>query len=927
MKSAELDNFIKNNPNLIGREREFVYAVQMIEDSLGTSADFGIIGEPFIGKRQFCRALYKWFKDKRLKCKIQDVRDNVAFYGDIVFLLDADPCDPKDSTKDDAYREKIKSYASRGNFVVYSSTKTNLGSGETLVLQNLSSERSLLIIENLTGYSDMVASVSKRMQIPIPESPLIVKSLSNNLLGCMADDAKQIEHLLDLHARQKLASSFIPRNELDEWRKVYGKINSRCWKASRCGMRFFIRNDDTKDELDGLVRCGIAKTEGPGILFSEAMCTLSHGIWGEPCAEDYRDALTLNLDAIKTNEKLPNSFYDDAVRITSIILDVSMAMNIGIDMVLLYIMELIRYRIYDKNHPLACIYLLQNSESLKELKKKFDYIEKKLITETKWDSDLRTAINDFMENYAPADSIKLDDALSEIKKFIAREIKCTVNQRMLASLSSEVQRTSDPSHISYVAGIPELYEEICTLIRNFDNLYCLVDYKSKCEGAGLDFRREFKELFSGIRLLIDGTMITVDKTFEKDENCKTRTVMGFQKTLPSIKGVDDRTRQTLWTHLLWDEFEINARWFNLTTIDGYRESSRLIKCIDYIHDVNSSYPLCEFKPVNEEMDFSSVTMYSELLNPVIFKIKFEKPNWYKDKINYKLGDQDRSVIYSKKTDRCIKWENSTNWDEVTNEVSDEVSDDEKKSWMDYIDSTLNAEEVDELIQMNLRKDLFHYFRLYCEADSENMNRHIEKMEEIHRQIDPDFYWQIFAQITLELSRAELLCNRTVKSQEYFNIVKKMNADGFTDSDSVLNRVAYLDTEARIEYALGKKRSAIRKMEDLRKMCSEYGLVSQYVVIGTHLYNAYGPENIEDGKSNRRIGKRRLEEELNNYLSMLENSVESKESEICGYKLIMTIIKNTIKKENGDGDQKSYKLNEPQTADSKHKHDSDGNSAP
>ncbi len=925
MKSAELDNFIKNNPNLIGREREFVYAVQMIEDSLGTSADFGIIGEPFIGKRQFCRALYKWFKDKRLKCKIQDVRDNVAFYGDIVFLLDADPCDPKDSTKDDAYREKIKSYASRGNFVVYSSTKTNLGSGETLVLQNLSSERSLLIIENLTGYSDMVASVSKRMQIPIPESPLIVKSLSNNLLGCMADDAKQIEHLLDLHARQKLAASFIPRNELDEWRKVYGKINSRCWKASRCGMRFFIRNDDTKDELDGLVRCGIAKTEGPGILFSEAMCTLSHGIWGEPCAEDYRDALTLNLDAIKTNKELPNTFYDDAVRITPIILDVSMAMKIGIDMVLLYIMELIRYRIYDKNHPLACIYLLQNSESLKELKKKFDCIEKKLIAETRWDPDLRTAINEFMENYAPANSIKLDDALSEIKKFIAREIKCTVNQEMLVSLSSEVHRTSDPSHTSYVTDISELYEKICTLIRNFENHP--VDYKSKCDGSGLDFKREFEELFSEIRLLIDGTMITVDITFEKDENCKTRTVMGFQKTLPSIKGVDDRTRQTLWTHLLWDEFEINARWFNLTTIDGYRESSRLIKCIDYIHDVNSSYPLCEFKPVNEEMDFSSVTMYSELLNPVIFKIKFEKPNWYKDKINYKLGDQDRSVIYSKKTDRCIKWENSTNWDEVTNEVSDEVSDDEKKSWMDYIDSTLNAEEVDELIQMNLRKDLFHYFRLYCEADSENMNRHIEKMEEIHRQIDPDFYWQIFAQITLELSRAELLCNRTVKSQEYFNIVKKMNADGFTDSDSVLNRVAYLDTEARIEYALGKKRSAIRKMEDLRKMCSEYGLVSQYVVIGTHLYNAYGPENIEDGKSNRRIGKRRLEEELNNYLSMLENSVESKESEICGYKLIMTIIKNTIKKENGDGDQKSYKLNEPQTADSKHKHDSDRNSAP
>lgn len=919
MKSAELDNFISNNPNLIGREREFVYAVQVIEDSLGTSADFGIIGEPFIGKRQFCRALYKWFKDKRLKCKIQDVRDNVAFDGDIVFLLDADPCNPEDSTKDDTYREKIKSYASRGNFVVYSSTKTNLGSGETLVLQNLSSERSLLIIENLTGYGDIVTSVSKRMQIPIPESPLIVKSLSNNLLGCMTDDAKQIEPLLDLHARQKSAASFIPRNELDEWRKVYGKIDSRCWKASRCGMRFFIRNDDTKDELDDLVRCGIAKREGPGILFSEAMCTLSHGIWGEPCAEDYRDALTLNLDAIKSNKELPNTFYDDAVRITPIILDVSMAMKIGIDMVLLYIMELIRYRVYDKNHPLACIYLLQNSESLKELKKKFDCIEKRLIAETRWDSDLRTAIIEFMENYAPANSIKLDDALSEIKKYIAREIKCTMDQRVLVSLSSEVHRTSDPSHTSYVAGIPELYEIICTFIRNFDNLYYLVDYKSKCDGTGLDFRREFEELFPGIRLLIDSIMITVDKTFEKDENCKTKTVMGFQKTLPNNDGVDSRTRQTLWTHLLWDEFEINARWFNLTTIDGYKESSKLIKCIDYIHDVNSSYPLCEFKPVNEEMDFSSVTMYSELLNPKIFEIKFEKPEWYIEK--YGLNDKDRSVIYSKKTNRCINWESAIDWG------------DEKESWMNFIDSTQNAEEVDELIQMNLRKDLFHYFRLYCEADSEKMKRDIEEMEKIHRQIDPDFYWQIFAQITLELSRAELLCNRTVKSQEYFNIVKKMNADGFTDSDSVLNRVAYLDTEARIEYALGKKRSAIRKMEDLRKICSEYGLVSQYVVIGTHLYNAYGPENIEDEKSNRRIGKRELEEELNNYLSMLENSVESikskksEESEICGYNLIMTIIKNTIKKENGDGDQKNYKLNEPQTADSKHSHDSDGNSVP
>ena len=919
MKSAELDNFIKNNPNLIGREREFVYAVQMIEDSLGTSADFGIIGEPFIGKRQFCRALYKWFKNKRLKCKIQDVRDNVAFYGDIVFLLDADPCDPKDSTKDDAYREKIKSYASKGNFVVYSSTKTNLGSGETLILQNLSSERSLLIIENLTGYSDMVASVSKRMQIPIPESPLIVKSLSNNLLGCMADDAKQIEHLLDLHARQKLASSFIPRNELDEWRKVYGKINSRCWKASRCGMRFFIRNDDTKDELDDLVRCGIAKREGPGILFSEAMCTLSHGIWGEPCEEDYRDALTLNLDAIKTNEELPNIFYDDAVRITPIILDVSMAMKIGVDMVLLYIMELIRYRVYDKNHPLACIYLSKNSESLKTIKKRFDELEKKLIASTDWDDSLKDAIDNLISNNHPVNPIDPKKALEEIKSFIAREIKSTVNQNAFKTLSTTFDGTlrhDDLSGKTY--KLEDVYEYVCIIISLYrqGRQNTCIHKKSRCDDKS-EFRKEFEELFSMIRLMIDIVVISIDEKFEKDDKCKTRTVMGFQKTLPDIDGVDRRTRQTPWTHLLWDEFEINARWFNLTTIDGYKESSRLIKCIDYIHDVNSSYPLCEFKPVNEEMDFSSVT--------VIFKIKFEKPNWYKDKINYKLGDQDRSVIYSKKTDRCIKWENSTNWDEVTNEVSDEVSDDEKKSWMDYIDSTLNAEEVDELIQMNLRKDLFHYFRLYCEADSENMNRHIEKMEEIHRQIDPDFYWQIFAQITLELSRAELLCNRTVKSQEYFNIVKKMNADGFTDSDSVLNRVAYLDTEARIEYALGKKRSAIRKMEDLRKICSEYGLVSQYVVIGTHLYNAYGPENIEDGKSNRRIGKRRLEEELNNYLSMLENSVESKESEICGYNLIMTIIKNTIKKENGDGNQN--RLNEPQTADSKHKHDSDGNSAP
>ena len=74
-----------------------------------------------------------------------------------------------------------------------------------------------------------------------------------------------------------------------------------------------------------------------------------------------------------------------------------------------------------------------------------------------------------------------------------------------------------------------------------------------------------------------------------------------------------------------------------------------------------------------------------------------------------------------------------------------------------------------------------------------------------------------------------------------------------------------------------------------------------------------------------IGKRGLEEELNNYLRMLENSVVFKESKKCGYNLIMTIIKNTIKKENGDSNEKSYKLNEPQKADSQHNRDSDGDS--
>lgn len=853
----ELRSFIRECPTLVGHESEFIYAVHTIDASEGIYADLGILGEPFSGKRQFCLALKRWFDRVGKRCGLLRMEDNSAFEGDIVFLLDSDSVDDS-STWLDKRRQRVASFASQSIFVVYTSVAKVFGSGETITLKELKRDDFFRMIGEVTGYGNEVAAISDKLNIPAPTSLLIAKSVCNRLLGVNAMTPDIVGEVLDMQSRQRRATSIIPRTELDLWRSRFVDKDLETWKATRCGIRFFIMDES-------LVSLGLASKDGSGIKFSEAMCALAHGIWGEPDGSDYRNAMKLNIEALHSGYRLPQIFFDDAIRLSTSVLVPEMAMNIGLDFVFFYIMELVRHRVYDKNRPLSCMVLLQNAKSLKDIKDIFNRLENELIQEGHWDNNLKDALDRIAVNNP---SYGIDRTkFSEIKGFIAMEVKVTISSKILKRIvSSNNGIKTDPI-------IDGLYRFLCDVIGSFENgrSFGVGSYSphglSESKGC-------YDRLLHEMRRAIDFIMLDVEETFKEEKDCDTRTVMGFQKTIIPKDVIESNSRQSPWVHLLWDEFEVNARWVNLKTVYGYADSAQLIRRIDYIHQVNRTYPLNRFKPVNDEIDFSSITMYSELLNPEMFNVyeKFREhdPTWYGS--NYKLKDFDRSIIYYRKSECRVRWEKAEEWKDVY-EVWEKV----------YGDAEKAKDRNDDLMHLNLLRDLFHYFRLYCEYDAENMGSMIGKMEIRHRGLDPGPKDVGYALITLELCRAELLCGHTVKSMEYLDIVKTMEANGEVDANSTLYKVAFMDAEARLEYTLGKTRSAIRKMEDMRAECMINGFVSQYVISGKHLYKMYGSEyvvsddrlykmNRNGGRvssnSSRRISMKRLYDELDLYVKKL-----------------------------------------------------------
>ena len=851
----ELRSFIRECPTLMGHESEFIYAVHTIDASDGIYADLGILGEPFSGKRQFCLALKRWFDRVGKSCGLLRMEDNSAFEGDIVFLLDSDSVDDS-STWLDKRRQRVASFASQSIFVVYTSVAEVFGSGETVTLKELKRDDFFRMTGEVTGYGKEIAAISDKLNIPIPTSPLIAKSVCNRLLGVNAMTPDIVGEVLDMQSRQRRATSIIPRTELDLWRSQFVNRKLDTWKATRCGIRFF-----TRDE--GLASLGLASKDGSGIRFSEAMCALAHGIWGEPDGLDYRNAMKLNIEALHSGCQLPQVFFDDAIRLSTSLLVPEMAMSIGLDFVLFYIMELVRHRVYDKNRPLSCIVLLQNAKALKDIKGIFESLENELIQEDHWDNNLKDALDRIAVNN-PSYGINRTK-LSKIKRFIAREVKVTISSKILGRMAGS------NNGIKTEPVIDGLYRLLCDVIGSFENgrSFGFGPYSHRGLSGSKGY---YDRLLHEIRRAIDLIMLDVEETFKEEKDCDTRTVMGFQKTMTSRDVIELNSRQSPWVHLLWDEFEVNARWVNLKTVYGYAESGQLIRRIDYIHQVNRTYPLKRFKPVNDEIDFSSITMYSELLDPEMFNVyeRFEKhgPGWYVN--NYRLTISDRSVIYYRKSRCRVRWEKAEEWDGVY------------KDWKSVFEGAKKAKDRnDDLMHLNLLRDMFHYFRLYCEYDAKNMSSKIGGMEIIHRGLDPGPNDVGYALITLELCRAELLCGHTVKSMEYLDIVKTMEANGEVDANSTLYKVAFVDAEARLEYTLGKTRSAIRKMEDMRAECMTNGFVSQYVISGKHLYKMYDSEyvvtdehlykkirNGDSSNSSRRISMKRLYDELDLYVKKL-----------------------------------------------------------
>lgn len=884
--TKELRDFIQGAPALMGLETEFVYAARTIESSIGILKDFGIIGEPFSGKRQFCRMLKRWMEHRGYICDIRDINNSSQFNGDIVFLLDSEPYNPNRIPQEDARRKtQIGAFSSNGVFVVYTSTRPGLGAGETMRFGGISEDDSLRILEVMTGYKNGIMEAGSRMMVPLPESLLIVKSICNRLIGERNNDAEAIGMVMSSPQRTGRAMDVIPPGDLKMWRGLYGMRPNILWMASRCGMRYFIPDEFEAVYSRNVVECGLATRNGPGLVFSEAMCALSYGIWGEPDYVFYRYVLDKNIQALESCKSLPQMFYDDAIRQTEIILEPELAFRIGLDKVLHYIMELIRHRVYDKNKPLSCIYLVKNSKSLKHYRKLFADLEANVLAEGSWDPTIRDAVTNMVtNNHVAAGPDYISELCRDLKIYIAREIKATVHGSLIPGL------IKDPKGAVKMNGLTtvKLMDNICTIISKFSlsNQGQISQRQGCCDEDTFKHKDKFWKLFDEIREEVDRNVLDIDSHYYYLAKYQTtRTTMGFQKTLAPRTDLSESLRQTTWVHLLWDEFEVNARWFNIVTINGYAESSRLIDWIHYINETNRVYPLCEFKPVNEEIDFSSIAMYAELLNPKIFELgtQFEDPKWYMT--NYGMENDDRSVIYLNKSKIRIDWENAMGWKDTYGE------------WKKNYEAAEKApDKNDELMLMNLRKDLFHYHRLYCEMNDPIAKSELGEMEMKHRSINLGSYWDIYALITLELSRAELLCDHVVKSQEYLGIVKQMEARGMLDPDAILYRASLMDTEARIGFRMGAKRSAIRQMEDLRRLCLANGLVSQYVITGVHLLEAYGSDDNDpvNNVGSHRIEGRKLRDELRLYSKMLVPEKNAGGEKASHYRLVRQIILKGIR---------------------------------
>ena len=900
----DLREFVREHPALIGHESEFIYAVYTIDASIGIYSDLGVLGEPFSGKRQFCLALKRWFEERGKKCGILRMDDSSTFSGDIIFLLDSEPVDD-DPAWSDRRRQRVASFASENVFVVYTSTAMIFGSGEVISLKELNEDDFFRLVGEVTGHGREIATVSENMHVPIPTSLLIAKSVCNGLMGLRGGTPDDIAKVLDTRSRQRRAKAIIPQTELDSWKARFDdgeKLKSwealKTWKASRCGMRFFTGDDE------GLVGLGIASREGSGFMFSESMRALSYCIWGEPQGSDYHEAIQSTLDTIHSGCDPPQAFYDDAIRLTTTVLDKRMAMDIGLDFTLYYVMELVRHRVYDKNRPLSCKVLLQNADALKKIKEDFENLENSLSKMTCWDSQLAAALKNAVNNNTQYDIDKI--GLDKIKRFIAREIKSTVSSETLTRLNIP------GANLEADEQLVKVYEHVCDVIETFNAANSTEDWT--CSRYGLsDSEKNYSKFLHAIRKSIDTRLLEIQERYVEEKDCSTNTVMGFQKTIEAINELEEDSRQSPWVHLLWDEFEVNARWVNLKTVYGYAESSTLIRCIDYIHEVNTTYPLSRFKPVNEEIDFSSISMYSELLDPEMFILdeKFVQASWYEEKNNYGLDELDRSVIYLKKSRCRISWERRMEWNGVY------------EQWEEIYDAAEKAtDRNDKLMRMNLLRDLFHYFRMYCECDSKGMSSKLGELEKIHRKMDSEPLKVIYALSTLELSRAELLCGHKVKSMEYLDIVRTMEANSEVDNKSALYRVALMDTEASLEFELGRTRSAIRRMEDMRSECMTNGLVSQYVVAGKHLYEMYGQYG-DSGNINRRISRERLKGELKCYADKLKDQEVGKK-----YQLVLDIIEPVINSDPGTDDSKLNYSNGSEGADnSKPPNDEGGNIDP
>lgn len=800
--AERVNAFIKSNLVLRGRKKEFSYAVRAISSSFHARVRvFGIVGEPLIGKRAFCHELECYFRSAGMSCAFCDTGDPLTFTGDIVFVADTDR---RPECPDELYAR----FSASGCFVVYTSCCI-IGDGDYIRLHDYSDEDVLSIIGERTGFRDMVEESVRRTGVGLPTSPIVLDACCREMLSSDVIDNVTMDSILEPDYRRSAAMDLVPFAEARYWAdRIPRDEGGHDWELAAFGSNY-----TGKEPLPKLRENNIVHREGQGYTFSEGMCVLAKRMvqveGGDP-DELLRESLERSRRVFIGEKVYPPSFVSSQIALSRMILDPDMYVSAGLDLVARYLMDMIRFRVFDKDKPMSIVYLEGITDRLGRLKQMFVEAGKGFVEALKKDSRALPSLTQVYGQLTEEDcgELAMEITATMPSQVLETFVRCgTVDDTWVARITGRLNKA-----VSVAEGsIPS--EAVRTIVDSVHDTF-------------LSEIPEWK--------------------LDEDKRC---TIIAAEHVC-ELK--DNRMRWTPWVLVNWVEYEVNSRRYNLESSYGFRNTLRLKRYLERSHQYTRIYPLDVLKPLNEDLDYSSAMMFSETLDPALFDIARGTDD---DLYERHYGTKDfRSVAYMHRVKCRQMWESNEDWDRVCIE------------WQKAMGYAVCHE--DELMTANLYTDIFHYFRLYCEIDKDAMSSKEHGMEVMYADMRSDRYFNHAAEVSLDMCSAELFLGNTVKANHYFEQADMFSREKAFNPDSLLYRTLRLDTEAHMDQHRHRHVQAIRKMEELAEVCARNGLRTRLLLTKARLLCIYLQR--AGGMTNRSVSAEDLREDLESFVNRMES---------------------------------------------------------